>query len=284
VGTFRKNSKSSEILAFNLLPIKSPDLSMSAPVTPLCLADDATFWPWFTWSDFAQWPDPDSTTVILPMAGFTDWGLGHAYDAEEQVLTHVLRAASQLTAHSERPRLLVVPPMRYMLGPAGRSVFAFTPPEVIEFTDNLAESIAAAGFRRVVLFNASPWNEEIVDVMARDLRVQRELQMFCVNLSALDLDFHPTRSRSRRQVQTLLTHLSGRLPETPEASAGSTTVEWGVDVFPPLRETPATLKEAAEEGPKILAAAAAHLASLLAEIAARPALPHQGKILRRTYP
>ncbi len=41
----------------------------------LCIADDATFWPWLTWTEFA-WLTPAEKagrTVIIPIAGFADW-------------------------------------------------------------------------------------------------------------------------------------------------------------------------------------------------------------------
>ena len=48
----------------------------------------------------------------------------------------------------------------------------------------VAASVAAAGFRRIAIVNASPWCEELCGAAARDLRVSRGLQMFQVHLSA----------------------------------------------------------------------------------------------------
>ena len=59
---------------------------MTATPTPLCIADDATFWPWRRWPEFSRWEDPAKTTVIVPLAGMADWGLGHPLDAEETIL------------------------------------------------------------------------------------------------------------------------------------------------------------------------------------------------------
>ena len=57
------------------------------------------------------------------------------------------------------------------------------------FIDDVCASVAAAGFRKVVLCNASLWNEDLCDAAARDVRIARGLQMFCVNLSALGIGF-----------------------------------------------------------------------------------------------
>ena len=76
------------------------------PATPLCIADDTTFWPWHRWPEFHRWPERERTLVVVPLAGSADWGLGHPLDAEETVLMGVLRETSL-----RRPaglRLLVV--------------------------------------------------------------------------------------------------------------------------------------------------------------------------------
>jgi creatinine amidohydrolase len=208
-------------------------------MTPtLCLADDATFWPWHRWPDFARWPDRDATVVVVPLAGCADWGLDAPLDAEETVALAVLAAAAPLRA-GKFP-LLVLPPLRFVLGPTPECAFAVDPPLAHAFIAETAASIAAAGFRRIVLYNASPWNEELIDAAARDLRIERGLQMFCVNLSALGLDFDAARSGDRRALRSLLATLPASSPE--------------------------------------LTAAAARLAALLGEIAARQPLPHGGVI------
>ncbi len=256
---------------------------MSIPLQPLCVADDRTFWPWLTWTDFALERDRAAdTTVVIPLAGFADWGLGHAYDAEEQVLTAVLRDALQLRPAS--PRLLMLPPLRFVTGHDAGCVCAVDPSLAHAFIDEIVASVATAAFTRIVLCNASPWNEELIDAAARDLRIARGLQMFCVNLGALDLDFHPTRSLSRRRLQTLLTYLTGRTPEEPVTPVELPDATLRDETVRPLPGPAASATDAATEGPVILAEAAHHLASLLGEITAHPRLPREGAIALRTYP
>ncbi len=256
---------------------------MRPRLQPLCVADDRTFWPWLTWADFALQRDSAAdTTVIVPLAGLADWGLGHAYDAEEQVLTAVLRDALRLRPASARTWML--PPLRFVIGPDAGCICAVEPPLAHALIDETIASVAAAGFTRIVLCNASPWNEELIDAAARDIRISRGIQMFCVNLSALNLDFHPVRSKSRRQLQTLLTHLTGRTPENVEAAPEKANATYRDETVRPLAGPPASAAEVAGEGPALLLKAARHLASLLDEIAARPPLPNGGTLSVRTYP
>src|ERR1019366_436226 len=197
-------------------PGNAPPSTQSTP--PLCVADDATFWPWLSHSRFGALPNRAGTVVILPLCGMADWGLGHALDAEETVLMHVLRDACRLAMDDRKP--LVVPPLRFAFGADPSCAFAVDQPTAHSLIAEVAASVAAAGFRKIVILNSSPWSEELCSAAARDLRVSRGLQMFQVHLSALGLDFHPVRSRSRRAVQTLVTALSGVEAE-PSGQAGA---------------------------------------------------------------
>lgn len=214
--------------------------------TRLCIADQSSFWPWRTWPEFARWPDKAAVTVVLSVAGFADWGLGAPLDVEETVLLSVLASAAGRSDLLAPDQLLVLPPQRFILGPASTCAFAVDPPTAHAALDEWCASVAAAGFRRVVLYNSSPWNEELCDVAARDLRIARGLQMFCVNLSALGLDFAPWRGGERAPLRALLEELAVAPPRDAPGSALST--------------------------------AADHLAHLLAEISARAPLPHDGQL------
>ncbi|MEO7599352.1 MAG: creatininase family protein [Opitutus sp.] len=244
--------------------------------TPLCIADDATFWPWRRWPEFSRRADPAQTTVIVPLAGTADWGLGHALDAEETVLMTVLKEASK--ARPESLSILVIPPVRFVLGPFPGCAFAVDPTIAHALLAEVLGSIAVSGFRRVVLYNASPWNEELIAAAARDNRISLGLQIFRISLSGLGLDLHPTRSTSRRKVQTLITALTGREPDSPIAPISGSLLH-SEERVQPLTETPVPLAAANFEAAETLASAAAHLVRLLIEVAARPPLPHGGKIV-----
>jgi creatinine amidohydrolase len=148
----------------------------------LCIADDATFWPWLSWTRFGAWPNPEDTTVIVPLAGIADWGLGHPLDAEETVLMNIVRAASQLAPIHRKP--LVVPPLRFAFGTDPSCAFYVDQPTAHALIAEVVASIATAGFRRIVIVNSSPLSEELCWAAARDLRVSRGLHMFQIHLSA----------------------------------------------------------------------------------------------------
>jgi len=235
-----------------------------ATIPPLCVADDATFWPWFSSPTIGAWPNREGTVVILPLAGMADWGLGHPLDAEETVLTHVLRDACRLLAPGRKP--LVVPPLRFAFGADPACAFPIGQPTAHALIAEVAASVAAAGFRRIAIVNSSPWSEELCKAAARDLRVSRGLHMFHIHLSALDLDFHPVRSRSRRRLQTLLTALYGAEPEPHESGMPDPPSAWGDESVAPLPGPAVRLGEARTEGADILATAAKRVAKLLSDI------------------
>jgi hypothetical protein len=173
--------------------------------------------------------------VLVPIVGFEDRA-GLPLDAEEGVLLRVVRSAARVFGHEGR--LWVVPPLRFVAGPAEACAFAVEAPLAHAFLAEVCRSIATSGFRRVVLCNASPWNEELCDVAARDLRLELGLQMFCVHLSALGLDFKDRAPAAQARLARLL----------------------------------------ADAEPDLLAATGAHLAALLGEIARRPALRDGGRL------
>jgi hypothetical protein len=240
------------------------------PPAPLCAADPATFWPWFSHAQFTALPDKDNRVVVLPLVGMADWGLGHPLDAEEWVLMHVIRDASLLAKEGRKP--LVVPPLRFVLGPDPSCAFAVDAPTAHALVAEVAASVAAAGFRKIVILNSSPWSEEFCSAATRDLRVGRGLHMFTVHLSALGLDFHPVRSRSRRSLQTLVTALTGTEPEPGPPEGPAETHAWGDESVRPLPGPALRLAEARIEGAALLSAAAQKLAGLFSDIGDRPAL------------
>jgi hypothetical protein len=233
-------------------------------IPPLCVVDDAAFWPWHSSPAIEAWPDSDETVVVLPLAGTADWGLGHPLDAEETVLMHVLRDACRLLEGGRKP--LVTPPLRFAFGADPSCAFAVEQPTAHAFIAEVAASVAASGFRKIAIINSSPWSEELCNAAARDLRVSRGLHMFHIHLSALELDFHPVRSKSRRRVQTLLTALYGREPEAPEVATPNRPATWGDESVTALSGTPAGLVEARGEGAALLKEAAGRLAKLLSDI------------------
>lgn len=225
----------------------------SLPDIQLCLADEATFWPWRRWPEFAAWPDKARTVVLIPIAGFADYGLVRGLDAEEAVLMAIVKAAAE-----RRPPgtgLLVIPPLRFALGPKEYCAFPIEPDVACNQLEEVASWVGAAGFTKILFFNASPWNEELTKAVGRDLRITRRLQMFCVQLSALGLDFDPVRGGDRTRLKGVL--------------AG-------------LTEDPAT--EAGAAGRTVLSQTADRLAAMLGEMSRLPPLKNGGELANKTWP
>jgi creatinine amidohydrolase len=226
--------------------------------TPLLsLSDDATSWPSLRWIEFGGWPRKEATVVVVPLVGLADWGFGLPLDLEEILLCSIMKEASERRA--ETP-LLVLPPLRFVLGPVPGCAFGISPPVACTLIEDVVLSVKSSGFTRVVLLNSSPWNEELCDAVARDLRIQHGLQMFCIAMGGLGLDLHPVRGQSRSRARTLYEAITGISAEAqPQAADTSEDAE----AVPPEQ---------------ILESAAIKLASLLNEIADRPPLPDGGRI------
>ena len=154
------------------------------------------------------------------------------------------------------------------------------PPLAHGLLAELLASVSASGFRKAVLYNSSPWNEELIAAVARDNRIALGLQIFRVSLSGLGLDLHPTRSQSRGQFQTLVTALTGREPEAlPVGVTAPATRHWGDERVYPLLNAPLPLEAARAAGASILSTTAGRLLGLLSEINLCAPLPNAGGIL-----
>ena len=214
--------------------------------TPLlCICDAGSFWPSLTWADFDGLAHKEETVVVVPVVGLADWGLGHPLDLEEVVLCSVLKEAS---AKRGDVRLLVIPPVRFVVGPEPGCAFAVSPPVACALLTEIVLSVKSSGFTRVVLLNSSPWNEELCDAVARDLRIEHGLQMFCIFMSGLGLDLHPVRGRDRGKVGSVFTAVTGTPSGAPAAGA------------------------------QALESASSRLALLLREISERPPLRDAGRL------
>lgn len=246
----------------------NPSTFASEPPS-LCVAHEPAFWARHSWRKFSEMGEKHQRVVVIPMAGTADWGLGHPLDAEETLLMAALRDACVQTDPRRMP--LVVPALRFVAGFDPGCAFAVDPPTAHALIAEVTRSVAAAGFRKIVLFNASPWNEEICAAAARDLRIACNLHMFQIHLSALGLDFHPSRSRSRRQVQSVLTSLLGTRPEVAAAGEPGPRA-WADEAVHPLPGPALGLEEARVEGARVLSEVASKLARLLEDIHDRPPL------------
>ncbi len=228
---------------------------------PLWLAnqDPATAWAHQTWSDLAARPNKDGTLVVLPVHGFADHGFGLPFDVEESVGAALLRAA--LSAGALQPHLLVLPPLRFGAAPYTHCRFGVDLETALDTLGELAASVQAAGFPRLLFLNTSPWNAEVVATAAIDARTALNLRTYVIGTTALGLGFHPA-DPLRAQTQAVAVRLLGRAP-APNVAA---EVRDG-DFRPGFFGQPAAVKpDPALDGAALFSAAARKLAGLLGEI------------------
>lgn len=227
-----------------------------------CLhADPRTAWSHRTWEDFATAPASASRLAILPLHGCGDHGVGLPLGLEESVWSPVLAAAVSGITPAE---VCVLPPLRHVLGPYASSCFGVDPDTALALLAEIAAGVHAAGFRKLVLLNSSPWNAELAATAALDLRASLGLHTYVIHASGLGLDLHPA-GRDRARVQAVGAAVLGRTPDSPfrDADCADTGLRPGYWNLPP----PVPPAEGLS-GFAIADAAAAHLRRLLGEIAA----------------
>jgi len=235
-------------------------------MTWLANVDRDTFWAHHTWNDFAALAGKDRALAVLPVFGFADHGLGLPLDSEEIAGSAVLRRATELIKTTILCRVL--PPARFGLAPYPGAFFGVDAETAHALLVETATGVKAAGFTKLVFFNTSPWNKELVDSTSRDVRVELGLQTFIVNISGLGFDFHPA-SKTRAQAQAAVSHLLGTAAQAPFRPADVSDVDFRPGCF--LQPTPVK-PDPKIDGASMVASAGAHLASLLAEIYARAPL------------
>jgi len=235
-------------------------------MTWLANVDRDTAWAHRAWSDFASLTDKERHVVILPVFGFADHGLGLPLDAEETVGSAVLRHAVEQVKTAIPCRVL--PPVRFGLAPYPSTFFGIDADTAHALLQEIAASVKAAGFHKLVFFTTSPWSKELVDAASRDARVSLGLQTFLIATGALGFNFHPA-SPHRAQAQAAVAHLLGTTARTPTRPAEISDADFRPGCFrqpAPLPPHPLT------DGATVLRIASEHLARLLAEIHAHAPL------------
>lgn len=229
----------------------------------LYYGSDANAWHTRPWPEFQSMAGREPL-IVLPIYSMTDWGMGRPLDAEEVLGSAVLDEA--LAGVNGSLAAWVLAPFRFVPRLSAATRFGVDTEVAHQALEETIRSAAASGVRRFVLFNTSPLLEDWVDVAARDLRVGHDLQLFCVNLSGVGLDFHPERAVTRSGIDAALTFLLGT---GGEASSSQGSGPLTIDPLPALAGTaPPALQAEVDGGETILKKAAGHLAELLQEIEA----------------
>lgn len=252
---------------------------VNAPLSLLAGISDDYMWSARTWTDFAELKNPAEHLAVLPLFGFASWGMGRPLELEEVLGTAVLNQGIEASGKA-RKKLHVMPPLRQVLGPYPHTAFGIDFETALELITEIATGIKAAGFRRLLIFTTSPWNEELADVAGRQLRVNLGLQVFLSSLASLGLDLHPIRSESREIVQCAACACFNSLPAKPPrkpAPAYPTFRPGDVAWCPPL-EFDMPLDQAIATGRANLAGAGTLLATIIGEILRATPLSDDGEI------
>lgn len=135
---------------------------------------------YLTWKQVEALPK-DNTLLVLPTAAIEQHG-PHLPLATDTLINSILLGAALEKLPQDLP-VYVLPAVCYgksneHIGfPGTLSVSATTFMAVLR---DIGCSIAASGFKKLVLYNSHGGNWSLVDVMARDLRAELGLRVFCL--------------------------------------------------------------------------------------------------------
>lgn len=139
------------------------------------------FWQDLTWPDFAAL-DSARTVAVLPVAAIEQHGphLPVQVDAciNQGILHHALAQIPDDLDIVALPMQAVGKSDEHLAFPGTLTLSAATLTQVLI---ELGESVQRAGLRRILLFNSHGGNPQVLDIVARTLRIRHKL--FVVNLS-----------------------------------------------------------------------------------------------------
>jgi creatinine amidohydrolase len=143
----------------------------------------ARFWRDLAWPEFSGL-DPASTVAILPDAATEQHGPHLPVGVDDFINAGIVEAAMPLMPES----VLVLPACHvgksneHLAYPGTLSLGAET---LIRVWTELGECVARAGLRKFVMLNSHGGQPQIMDIVARDLRVRLGLFAVAANLSGL---------------------------------------------------------------------------------------------------
>lgn len=152
-----------------------PDRSARMAMPP------SRFWQDLTHEDFTRL-DPERTVVLLPVAAIEQHGPHLPVSVDATLNAGVLAAALDRLPASLP--LLVLPAM-----PVGKSdehiafpgTLTLSAETLIRLWTEIGDSVARAGLRKLVLFNAHGGQPQVMDIVARELRVRLGMMAVAAN-------------------------------------------------------------------------------------------------------
>ena len=144
----------------------------------------ARFWRDLAWPEF-ELLDPATAVAILPVAAIEQHGPHLPVGVDDFINAGVLAAAMPLMPDSA----LVLPTSHFgksnehLAYPGTLSLSAET---LLRMWQEIGESVARAGLRKFVMLNSHGGQPQVMDIVARDLRVRHSLLAVAANLSGLN--------------------------------------------------------------------------------------------------
>jgi creatinine amidohydrolase len=143
----------------------------------------ARWWRDLTWPEF-EGLDPDQTVAVLPVAAIEQHGPHLPVGVDDFINAGVVEAAMPLMPDT----VLMLPTMHvgksneHLQFPGTLTLSAET---LIRLWTEIGESVARAGIRKFVMLNSHGGQPQVMDIVARDLRVRLDMFAVAANLSAL---------------------------------------------------------------------------------------------------
>jgi creatinine amidohydrolase len=144
----------------------------------------ARFWRDLVTTDFSAALDVERTVAVLPVAAIEQHGPHLPLGVDAIINEGILRAAMPLMPDS----VLVLPTME--IGKSNEhqgfpGTLTLSAETLIRLWTEIGESVHRAGLRKLVLVNSHGGQPQIMEIVARDLRVRHAMFVVSCNLSAL---------------------------------------------------------------------------------------------------
>ena len=144
----------------------------------------ARYWRDLSWPEF-QGLDPETTIAVLPVAAIEQHGPHLPVGVDDIINEGVVTAAMKLMPDS----VLVLPATH--VGKSNEHLqfpgtLSFSAETLIRIWTEIGEGVARAGIRKFVMLNSHGGQPQIMDIVARDLRVRVGMFAVAANLSGLN--------------------------------------------------------------------------------------------------
>jgi creatinine amidohydrolase len=182
----------------------------------------ARFWRDIPWTDFVGL-DPETTVAILPVAAVEQHGPHLPVGVDAFINEAVMAAAFPLLPEG----VFVLPTSQ--VGKSNEHLafpgtLTFSAETLIRIWTELGEAVARAGIRKFVMLNSHGGQPQIMDIVARDLRVRLGMFAVCANMSGLNSErelFAPLERRhgihGGASETSQMMHIRGDLVRTAKA-------------------------------------------------------------------